>query len=46
MTWGEFKKLVEAQGLKDFDQLAFIDWERGKDPEIYREPQDHWVDIT
>jgi hypothetical protein len=26
-TWAEFKKEVEARGVKDADQLAYIDWE-------------------
>ena len=26
MTWGEFKRAVEAQGLKDDDEVAFIDF--------------------
>lgn len=25
MTWGEFKKAVEAKGIADTDQVAWID---------------------
>jgi len=26
MTWGEFKRMVEEQGLKDSDEIEYIDW--------------------
>jgi len=31
MTWKQFKDAVEAQGLKDDDELWYIDW-HGDDP--------------
>lgn len=29
VTWGEFKRAVEAQGVTDDTKLAFIDWGHG-----------------
>lgn len=26
MTWGDFKRKAEAQGIKDDDKLQYIDW--------------------
>ena len=26
MTWGEFKKRLEQQGVEDGDKLDYIDW--------------------
>lgn len=26
MTWGEFKRKAEAQGLRDSDVISYIDW--------------------
>jgi len=49
MTWGEFKKLVEEQGLKGTDWLTFIDWTHDRDPVVHRDqmPVIHnWANIT
>lgn len=27
ITWGEFKKQVEAQGVKDYETIAYIDFD-------------------
>lgn len=26
MTWGEFKKKIESQGVEDDDKINYIDW--------------------
>ncbi len=26
MTWGEFKKAIERQGVEDADRVNYIDW--------------------
>jgi hypothetical protein len=34
MTWGEFKRAVDALGVFEDEELWFIDWDGGK-PELY-----------
>lgn len=35
MTWAEFKRAVEACGVKDEDTLWFIDWHTGDEPRLW-----------
>jgi hypothetical protein len=28
-TWADFKREVESRGVKDTDQIAYIDWSNG-----------------
>lgn len=29
MTWGEFKRQVQAAGVQDDDEVSYIDWNGG-----------------
>jgi hypothetical protein len=29
MTWGEFKRGVDAMGIRDDEEISFIDWSGG-----------------
>ncbi len=36
LTWGEFKRQVEAQGVTDDLAVLFIDWEHGNSVQVDR----------
>ena len=46
-TWGKFKRAVERLGVKDEDELRFIDWSSGNSPRLFETlEKDGWVSIT
>ena len=36
MTWGEFKAVLASQGVRDDEELAYIDWRRQDAPTVNR----------
>ena len=40
MTWKEFKSKVEALGVRDEDELWFIDWASLYEPKRFAAPLD------
>lgn len=43
MTWAEFKKVVEAAGVKDGDVVDYIDTDKGGPLEIARDDSGSFV---
>ena len=41
MTWQEFKAAVDALGVKDTDEMWFIDWSGGDSPSRFDDDADH-----
>jgi hypothetical protein len=39
MTWAEFKKAVETLGVRDDEEMWFIDWNGGT-PQLYKRGED------
>lgn len=33
-SWAWFKSLIEQQGVKDDDQIAYIEWNQNHDPDM------------
>jgi len=34
ITWGQFKRQVEAQGLNDDTKLSYVDWDSALKPKV------------
>ena len=34
MTWGEFKEIIEKQGIKDSDRISYIDYPGMGEPRV------------
>jgi len=49
MTWAMFKKALEAQGVKDEDEIAFIDYsvyaEESSKPVVIRDERDGSITV-
>ena len=48
MTYGEFKRLIDDAGVKDSDQIDFIDIEEpGEfDVEIIEDEGERWIQVS